>query len=188
MAYLQPVPTAPHPPIQAFNVNHRTRLTAVKAKDIKAFMAMLENEQTPKRTLTSEEEVALIDEEVKALIQSRLDRTLDNMGNRQFTEEFVHNWRKLPPIELCKQLLRTFKVDDKNVSLQAQLQAIPVPTVFNDPAQAGTFQSALVQLAKTHGDDYTFSRFLPVAEHREVIKEWLRLIRNQRTGGSRSLS
>jgi hypothetical protein len=134
--------------------------------------------------LTSEEAVALIDEEVQALIQSRLDRTLDNMGNRQFTEEFVKNWHKLPPIELCKQLLRTFKVDDNNVSLRAQLQAILVPTVFNDPAQADTFQSALVQLAKTHGDDYTFSRFLPVAEHREVIKEWLRLICNQRTGGA----
>jgi hypothetical protein len=55
MAYLQPVPTAPHPPIQVFNVNHRTRLTAVTAKDIKAFMAMLKNKQKQKRTLTSEE-------------------------------------------------------------------------------------------------------------------------------------
>jgi hypothetical protein len=52
--------------------------------------------------------------------------------------------------------LRTFKVDDKNVSLRAQLQAIPVPTVFNDPAHADAFQSALAQLAKAHGDDFTF--------------------------------
>ena len=82
-------------------------------------MTMLENEQTQKRELTSEEAVALIDEDAQALIHTRLDRALDNMVNRQFDAEFVRGWRRLAPIILCRQLLRTFKVDDKNVSLRA---------------------------------------------------------------------
>jgi hypothetical protein len=93
--------------------------------------------------------VALIDEDAKALIHSRLDRALDKMGNRQFDAEFVRGWRKLQPIILCRHLLRTFKVDDKNVSLRAQLQTIPLPTIFNDTAHADTFQLALAKLTAT---------------------------------------
>jgi hypothetical protein len=81
------------------------------------------------------------------------------MGNCQFDPELVPGWRQLPPIDLCRHIFRTFKVDDKNVSLRAQLQAIPVPTVFNDTAHADTFQLALAKLARIHRDDFTFNRF-----------------------------
>jgi hypothetical protein len=88
-------------------------------------MTMLENE---KRDLTSEEALALIDANAQALINTRLDRALDNFGNSQFNAEFVHIWRTL-----CRHLLRTFKFDDKNVSLMARIRCRPFSMTRSTP-------------------------------------------------------
>ena len=181
---VQPASSTQPPPIQFIDVSHRTRLTNLSYKDVKAFMTMLENERTQQRELTSTDALALIEEKIRALIPYRLRHSRNEAGSRQFGDDIVDGWRILPPITLCQYLLRTFKVDDKNVSLTAQLQRIKLPEIYHSTEDVEEFHVALSTLAMKYGDDFTFRRSLPLADQREVVKEWLRRIKTHTTDGS----
>jgi hypothetical protein len=90
----------------------------------------------------------------------------------------------LPPITLCQYLLRTFKVDDKNVSLTAQLHRIKLPEIYHSTENVEEFHIAISTLAIKYGDDFTSRKSLLSADQKEVVKEWLCRIKNHTTDGS----
>jgi len=162
------------------------KLTELTYDNVIKFRTMLENEKANRRELTSAMAVGLIEKVTQGLIESQLRYARDIDGNPRFLAEEVKQLKEWDPEVLCQKLLQTMKGAHREVNetIPATLIKTRIPTTYDSVTRVQEFQKQLHQLGLKYGDDYKFTVVMTAESQKEVIREWLKKIKNCKSPGS----